>query len=92
MAIRGLQTGLLYIGRAIRFGLAKLIYPLYLLWIIILNWFSRMNAWLKTFGSTIYAIRANRRWVWDTYFFRMERIEPDNPEYYVPVVYLPTIY
>lgn len=85
--LRALWNGMLYGGRAFKFCMASIGYPLYRLGISTMNGLSRMNARLATFGSRIYAQSANRRWIWAGYYFRIERLQPADEGYYAPVVH-----
>lgn len=68
--------GLVYGGRAFRFCMAKIYYPLYVSRIAISNRLSKWGAAMRTFGSRIYARSANRRWIWTGYYFRIDRLRP----------------
>ena len=69
--LRGTWSGLLYGGRAFKFCMARIGYPMYVSSVHTRNGISRMNAALSTFGSRIYAQSANRRWIWAGYYFRI---------------------
>lgn len=89
--LRGSGRGLAYAALAFKFCMAKIGYPFYVMGISIRNGMSRMGARMSTFGSRIYAQSANRRWIWTGYYFRIDRLQPDDPGYYAPVVHEPTI-
>jgi hypothetical protein len=92
LALSAIRTGIHYSYLGVKFALSRVVgYPLYVTGVSIGNWFSRLGASFSTWGSRIYSRSANRRWIWAGYFFRIEYIAPEHPEYYAPRVHEPNI-